>query len=190
MRETNPPAKPASLKALRPVFACVCICVLATVPTPAGALEVSGGVSLGGVLIGPDPRLAVSPHLAMSWRLRGSATLSAYEHLNLLPAVTRLGIGVYSQTSAAVGYAWDTGNLSIGPTLSIYDMPACGAVLCGRVVGVGPGGHAQIDVYFAGSLGVSVSANLDWLGGSSLLLPGNVAAMVFAGPVFRWSPKH
>jgi len=173
----------------RPFFACLCACALLVISSPAEALEVSGGVGLGGVLIGPDPRLAVSPHLAMSWRLGSGAALSAYERLNLLPAATRLGIGIYSQTSAAIGYAWDAGNLSIGPTLSIYSMPACGAVLCGRVVGVGPGGHAQIDVYFAGSLGVSVSANVDWLGGSSPVLRGSVAAMILAGPVFRWSPR-
>lgn len=157
------------------------------VPTSATALEVSGGVSLGGILVGPDPRLAVTPHLAMSRRLGGSAALSAHEHLNVLPAVNRLGLGVYSQTSAAIGYAWDAGNLSIGPTLSIYAMPACGAVLCGRVVGLGPGAHAQIELYLTSSFGASLSANLDWLGGSSVLLPGSVAAMVLAGPIFRWT---
>lgn len=168
-------------------FACLCACAL--VPTSAQALEFSGGVSVGGMLIGPDPRLAVSPHAAVSWQF-GSASLSVDDHLNLLPAVNRLGVGVYNQTSASIGYAWKAGKLSIGPSLAIYSMPACSAALalCGRVLGVGPGGHAQIDVYFAGPLGVSVSANLDWIGGVSLLLPGSVAVMAVAGPILRWSP--
>ena len=149
----------------------------------------SGGVSFGGLVIGPDPRFAVSPHAGLSWRLGSSAAFSVHEHFNLLPSVTRLGVGFYSQTSGSVGYAWDAGNLSIGPTLSIYSMPACTLMLCGRVTGVGAGGHAQMNVYFAGPLGVSVSAGLDWIGGTSPLLPDGVTAMVVAGPVFRWSPR-
>lgn len=174
--------------ASRPIVACLYVCMLLA-PTTVSAFEINGGVSIGGILIGPEPRFAVTPHLGMSWRFGSSVALSVYEHLNLLPAVNRLGTGVYSQSSGMIGYAWDAGNLSIGPTLSVYSMSVCSAVLCGRVVGVGPGGHAQLNVYFAGSFGVSVSANLDWLGGASPLLPGNVAAMVFAGPVFRWGPK-
>ena len=171
----------------RTFFACLCSCVL--VPTSARALELSGGVSVGGVLIGPDPRLAVTPHASILWGLANGFTFSVHDHLNILPAVDKLGIGVYNQTSATFGYAWTSGNLSVGPSLSIYAMPACADGWCGRVVGVGPGGHAQMNVYFAGPLGVSVSANLGWLGGVSLVLPGSMAAMVIAGPVFRWGPR-
>jgi hypothetical protein len=159
------------------------------VPTPAQALEISGGVSVGGILLGPDPRLAVTPHASLSWGLASGFAFSVHDHLNILPAVNKLGVGVHNQTSVNVGYAWKAGNFSIGPSLSVYSMPACSAALCGRVVGVGPGGHAQMSVYFAGPVGVSVSANLVWIGGASLVLPGSVAAMVVAGPVFRWSPK-
>jgi hypothetical protein len=38
-------------------------------------------------------------------------------------------------------------------------------------------------------MGVSVRANIDWVGGRSLVLPGGVAAMVTAGPVLRWISK-
>jgi hypothetical protein len=38
-------------------------------------------------------------------------------------------------------------------------------------------------------LGVSVSANVDWIGGRSRVLPGGLAAMIVAGPVLRWSAK-
>ncbi len=61
--------------------------------------------------------------------------------------------------------------------------------LCGSVVGVALGGNAQADVFLAGPLGVSVSANAAWVGGRSLVLPGGVAVMVVAGPVLRWSDK-
>lgn len=173
----------------RPAFFCLCVCVIVAVPAPAQALEISGGVSVGGILIGPDPRLAVTPHVSISLGLASGFALSAHDLLNILPAVNKLGVGVYNQTSVAIGYAWGAGNVSIGPSLSFYSIPACAAGLCGRVVGMGPGGHAQMNVYFAGPLGVSVSANLDWINGISLVLPAGVAAMVIAGPVVRWSPR-
>jgi hypothetical protein len=66
----------------------------------------------------------------------------------------------------------------------------CGITfVCGRVAGVALGGHAQADVYFAGPLGISVSASVDWSGGRSRLVPEGVAVMVVAGPVVRWRPK-
>ncbi len=68
-------------------------------------------------------------------------------------------------------------------------MPACGAALCGRVVGLAPGGHARVNVYFFGRLGLSVSASLEWIGGRSLVLPGNLATTIVAGPVIRWMPE-
>lgn len=166
----------------------MCTCALVVAPNAAQAFEISGGVNVGGILTGTDPRLAVSPHAGVTWQF-GSVALSVRDHLSLLPAVNKLGVGVYNQTSLDVGYAWEAGDLSLGPSLSIYSMPACSAVLCGRVVGVGPGGHAQMDVYLAGPVGVSVSANLDWIGGASLVLSDSVAAMVVAGPIFRWGPK-
>jgi hypothetical protein len=128
----------------RPLFACLCACVLLVVPAPAQAVEISGGVSLGGILIGADPRLAVSPHADMSWRLESGVDFSVHDVFNVLPAVNKLGVGVYNQTSIAVGYAWDTANFSVGPSLSIYSIPACANAWCGRVVGLGPGGHAQV----------------------------------------------
>lgn len=70
-----------------------------------------------------------------------------------------------------------------------YYMHACGVTLCGPVAGAAPGGHAQTDVYLTGPLGVSVSANVDWVGGRSLVLPGGMAVMVAAGPTLRWNTK-
>lgn len=128
----------------------------------------------------------------ISWHLKNGWLFAAHDVLSILPATNSDGIGVHNQTSVTVGYGTETLDLNIGPSLSIYSMPACGLSpgaprpLCGRVVGVAPGGHVQFDVYFAGPLGVSVSANVAWIGGRSAVLPGSVSGMVLAGPVLRW----
>jgi hypothetical protein len=156
------------------------------VPMPAGAFEQSGGVSLGAFQAGTVPRLAVSPHAGIAWPIKSDFLFAVHDLCSILPPIDNNGIGVYNKTSVAIGYASGTATFSAGPSLSIYSVTTCGLTLCGRVVGVAPGGHAQTDVYFAGPLGVSVSANVDWIGGSSLVLPGGLAVMVVAGPVLRW----
>jgi hypothetical protein len=159
--------------------------------TDAGrAFELSGGVSLGGFQVGTVPRLAVTPHVGISWRKESDFLFVVHDLFSILTPINKAGIGVYNKTSAAIGYASEKVNVSAGPSLSIHSMPVCGVtLLCGRVVGVALGGYAQADVYFAGPLGVSVSANVAWIGGRSLVLPGGVAALVVAGPALRWSAK-
>jgi hypothetical protein len=160
------------------------------VSIPAGAFELSGGVSLGGFQAGAVPRPAVTPHSGVSWRKESGFLFVVHDLFSILAPINKAGLGVYNKTAVDIGYAWKQVNVSAGPSLSIYSMPACGVTyLCGRVVGVAPGGHAQADVYLSGPVGVSVSANVDWIGGSSAVLPGGVAAMVVAGPVLRWSAK-
>jgi hypothetical protein len=160
-------------------------------PMPAEAFELSGGVSLGGFLAGGTvPRLAVTPHVGLSWRRESGFLFVVHDLFSILAPINKAGIGVYNKTSVAIGYASEKVNASAGPSFSIYSMSACSVtLLCGPVVGVALGGHAQADVYFAGPLGVSVSGNVDWLGGRSRVLPSSVAAMVVAGPVLRWSAK-
>lgn len=68
-------------------------------------------------------------------------------------------------------------------------MAVCGSVICRRVEGAAPGGHGQIDWYFAEPVGVSVSANVAWYGGNSVVLPGNGAFLVTAGPVLKLEVK-
>jgi hypothetical protein len=163
--------------------------VVVGVPMPAWAFEVSGGVSLGGILAGTVPHFAVSPHAGLAWRIQSDVLFAVHDLCGILLPINKTGAGVYNQTSVAVGYVWEKGNFSAGPSLSLYSMPACGIRLCGRVAGVAPGAYARTNVYVAGPLGVSVSANVDWVGGRSLVLPGGVAAMVVAGPVLRWSAQ-
>jgi hypothetical protein len=131
----------------------------------------------------------VSPHAGIAWSIDGVLLVEIQDLLSILPPASKDSAGVYNQTSIALGYASKSVNFSAGPSLSIYSIPACGDVLCGRVAGLSPGGHIQADVYLADPLGVSVSANVDWIGGRSLVLPGGMAAMVVAGPVFRLSSR-
>jgi hypothetical protein len=164
--------------------------IVVVVPMPAAAFELSGGVSVGGILAGTVPHLAVSPHAGILWSTESSFLFAIHDLLSILPSTSKDGAGVYNQTSIAIGYAAEKINFSVGPSLSIYSMPACGATLCGRVAGLSPGAHVQVNLYLAEPLGLSVSANVDWVGGSSLVLPGGVAAMVVAGPVFRLSSRR
>jgi hypothetical protein len=143
-------------------------------------------VGLGGILVGTVPRFAVSPHGGISWTRESGLWFAVHDLCSLVPATGKLGFGVYNEASFSLGYASRDVNVSLGPSFSVYSMPGCGLRLCGRVVGVAPGGHAQANLYFAGPLGVSVSANVDWVGGTSRVLPGGLAAMVMAGPVLRW----
>jgi hypothetical protein len=110
------------------------------------ATELSGGVSVGGVLVGAMPRLAVTPHAALGQRMESGLLFAAHEVFSILPASDAHGVGVYSQTSADIGYAWDSVNVSLGPSLAIYSLPACAPTLCARVAGLAPGGHAQVSV--------------------------------------------
>jgi len=155
-------------------------------PEEAGAFELSGGVSVGGMVVGSSPRLAVSPHAALGWRTESGLMLAADEVASILPAADPHGVGLYSTTSAHVGYAWDSVNVSLGPSLALYTMPACSPAACTRVVGIGLGGHARVSFYFAGPLGLALWGGVDWIGGSSVILPGGVVATIAAGPLVRW----
>ncbi|WP_438041606.1 hypothetical protein [Sorangium sp. So ce128] len=161
---------------------CACELFIAA-PTSVHARELSAGVSVGGIQVGTESRLALSPFAKVLWRKNSEFRLEVHNMFSIVPGSR---VGLYDRTAVTLGYDTKTGNVSLGPSLSIYSMPVCGAVFCDRVMGVAPGGRAQSDWYFAGRLGVSVSANVDWAGGSSRILPGSVVTMVTAGPVWRF----
>ncbi len=158
-------------------------------PHPAHAFEMSGGLSLGGFQAGTVPRLAISPHAGVSWNRTSNFLITINDTLSILPPTEHVGTGVYNDTSVTIGFASERANFSAGPSFALYYMTACGLALCGPVAGLAAGGHAQADVYFAEPVGVSVSANVNWIGGRSLVLPGGLAVMVLAGPVLRWRTK-
>jgi hypothetical protein len=163
--------------------------LLSVVPTQADASELSAGISFGGIQAGTVTRLAVSPHAGISWRINGNILFNVHDLLSIVPPIQMVGAGVYNSTIAALGYGWKNGDFSAGPSVAIYFMPACGSRLCGHVAGMAVGAHAQTNAYIAGPLGVSVSSNVDWIGGRSLVLPGYVSVLVVVGPVLRWSVK-
>lgn len=169
-------SKPPAFLAL--LFACL----LPSLPSNALAFELSGGLSVGGIQIGTEPRLALSPFVSLLWNTQKGLLFELHQMFSILPGPR---VGIYDRTAANLGYAWKTGNLSFGPSLSIYSMPVCGAVICDRVVGIAPGVHAKGDWYFAEPLGASVSANLDWARGSSRILSDALVVMVTAGPILR-----
>lgn len=151
----------------------------------AAAVEPSFGVSVGGLLIGTVPHLSVSPHGSLAWRWESGFQVAVHEMCNVL--IPRgAGPGVYNQTSGAIGYASDKYKLSLGPSLSLYVIPACGVAFCGRVLGLAAGARAQVDVYFTQVFGLSTSASVDWVGGRSLVLPGSAALTLLSGPALRW----
>ncbi|WP_437876513.1 hypothetical protein [Sorangium sp. So ce513] len=160
--------------------------LLSVVPTQAAASELSAGVSLGWIQAGTATRLAVSPHAGISWRIKSNILFRAHDLFSVVPPIQIGGAGVYNSTVFALGYGWKNGDFSAGPSVATYFMPACGGTLCGHVAGVAAGAHAQVNAYVAGPLGVSMSANVDWVGRSSLVLPGHVSMIVVAGPVLRW----
>jgi hypothetical protein len=159
-------------------------------PMPARAFDLSGGLSFGGFQAGTLPRLAISPHAGVAWTRKGNYLFTIHDVCSILPPNDHIEVGVYNESSINVGYATETAYYSAGPSLAFYNMMACGPRLCGRVVGVAAGGHAQTDLYFAGPLGISISANVNWIGGQSLVLNGGLAFMVVAGPVLRWRAKR
>ncbi|WP_437947661.1 hypothetical protein WME98_44150 [Sorangium sp. So ce296] len=167
----------------RALVLCGCACALVVAPESAKAFELSGGVSVGGIQIGTGPRLALSPFVGLLWRQEKELLLEVHNMFSVVPGAR---VGACDRTAFTLVYAWRTGKVSLGPSLSIYSMPVCGATICNRVVGVAPGGHAQADWYFSEPLGASLSANADWAGGNSRVLHGNLAAMVTVGPVWRF----
>lgn len=42
---------------------------------------------------------------------------------------------------------------------------------------------------WSSSLGITLAGDVGWYGGDSLVLPGNAAATITAGPVLRWQQK-
>ena len=125
---------PRALRRL--LLALVAAVLLVALPRPARAFEVSGGVSAGGIMAGIVPRFALSAHAGLSWNTERGFLFEAQNLVSILPMGR---IGVYDQTSAAIGYASEKATFSAGPSLAVYSMTACGASLCGRLVGVAPG---------------------------------------------------
>lgn len=158
-------------------------------PRRAEGVEVNAGVNVGGIVAGIRPRLAVSPHLGASWGTPSGWLLTIQDTPSILPAVNAHGPGVYNHLSVVAGFGWTDYNIALGPALSLYSMPACSPSLCSRVVGIAIGGYAQVDAYLAARFGLSATVNVDWIGGNSVVLPGNLLITAAAGPIVRWGAR-
>jgi hypothetical protein len=158
-------------------------------PLSAYATEGDVGVSVGGMVAGTIPRLAISPHGWVGFRFGDGFRIGIRDMLSILPASDSHGIGVYNQLSGTIGFAWEAVDFSLGPSFGLFSMPACGTALCAHLKGVAPGGSAQASVYFAGPLGVSARINVDWMNGVGNVLPPSVVAVFVAGPVVRWNVR-
>lgn len=167
---------------VRAFYALSCAWIICLLPAPAAALEITLGASVGGIQVGTEPKLAVSAFGGLAWRSENGFLLGVH---NMFSILVGSRVGIHDRTSATVGYAWKTGDFSFGPSLSFYSMLACGPLVCRRVEGAAPGGHAQVDWYFLGPVGASIGANVAWYGGSSAVLPDNPSVMFTAGPILR-----
>lgn len=163
--------------------------VLSVNPASAEAFDLRGGVGFGGMLASNQPRLAISPHVAVSWTSEGGPMFAIREMLSFIPATSKDGMGIYSRTSADVGYSTSMMDLSGGPSISLYSMASCRNLLCGRANGLAVGGHVEASFFLLGPFGLSASASVDWITGGSLVMSEGIAAMIVAGPVIRWTRK-
>lgn len=157
---------------------------MSVVTTPAEAVEVNGGFGVGALAIGSVPRLSLSPHVGLLLKSDSGCLLALSDTVQVLP--TRSGAGIVNQTVLGGGYGTENVTFTVGAAVAIYSMYLCESEYCGRVVGVAPGASARVDAYFIGPLGISVSVNVSWFGGSSPVLPGSLVAMAAAGPVVRY----
>lgn len=155
------------------------------VPVAALATEVQLGVSVGGMIAGTVPHLAVSPHGGVGWRFGESFRLGLRDMLSILPAVDPHGVGIHDQVSVSVGFAWDGGEIGVGPSLAVFSVPVCGQSLCARLNGLTAGGGVQASAYFAGFLGASARLDVEWMNGAGDVVPASIVAVLVAGPVFR-----
>ncbi|WP_437482799.1 hypothetical protein WME75_41570 [Sorangium sp. So ce1014] len=107
----------------------LCASALVLVAASAQALEFSGGVSVGGIQVGTEPKLAVSPFSGWLWRKERDFRIEVHNMLSIIPGARE---GVHDRTAVTVGYVAKTGNVSLDPSLSLYSMQVCGAVICDR----------------------------------------------------------
>ncbi len=169
----------------RRFFCLACAGVISLASARGVAMEVDFGASVGGMMAGNVPRFAVSPHAGLSWPLASVFVFEVHDMVSLLLAANSHGPGIYDHLSALAGFAWKDGKIVLGPSLSAFDMPACGPIWCARVSGVGAGAQARADLFFWGPAGLSLSGTMDVPLQSVSVLPGGPTWLFLAGAVFR-----
>lgn len=85
----------------------LCACELFIVaPRPVHAREFSAGVSVGGIQVGTESRLAVSPFANVFWRKKSEFRLEVHNMFSIVPGSR---VGLYDRTAVTLGYDTKTG---------------------------------------------------------------------------------
>lgn len=161
------------------------LCLLGAAAQEADAFEVSGTAAFGAFQVGTTTRFAVAPGIAFRFGDVEGVNLTVQDNFVMFPGPGPFGFN--NQTSVGVGYSWKSFDVDVAGSLSAYWMHACGTSLCGRVLGLAPGVRTKVSYFPLDWSGVAVTADVGWYGGSSLVLPGGMAATIVFGPVARWS---
>lgn len=173
----------------RRVCSLVAVAFLMT-PGRSRALEIRAGGSLGAMYHGSAGYLGIGPQLGLLFRPFPGAAFSILDTLLFLP--TSHGLGVNNQISVGGGYGGERFTVTLGGMLAVYRAFTCGTsqvdgrTRCGTVVGLGPGGFAQVEVFVKERLGFMLRGTIAWQGGDSLLPASELAWSGLAGPVLRW----
>lgn len=152
---------------------------------PVAALDVSGGLAGGGVLVGTVPIWAINAEARGAWPLDAGWFAGGRLGVTLLPAFNSLGLGLQARSSGNVGYAGKSVDMDVGPSLVGYSMPACGQTHCGRIVGIAPGVQLRVAWYLWPRVGISANLNADWIHGRSTVLGDTWSLTFLAGFVLR-----
>lgn len=154
------------------------------VPMPASGAEWSAGVGMGAVQVGTAGYFGGGPQLGVTFGGPSGPVLAIRNLLLLLPAGDSIGI----DNQITVGGGFSTAHLTMtaGGLLAIYRIPTCGVRLCGAVLGVGPGGFAQLDIFVKPPFGITARGTLAWYGGASLVPSDDLAWSATTGPILRW----
>jgi hypothetical protein len=177
------------MKTRRAAAAALGLIAAAAVPGPAHGLELSATVTAGLFQVGTSAMFAVMPSLTLRLGPVQGLDLTLADGFMMFPG-PGAPFGFDNRLSVGLGYSWPAFDVDVAGSLSGYWMHACGAELCGRVMGLAPGARARVSYFpWSSSLGITLAGDVGWYGGDSLVLPGNAAATITAGPVLRWQGK-
>lgn len=154
------------------------------VPASASAAEWSAGVGMGAVQVGTAGYFGGGPQLGLTLGGPSGPVLVVRNLLLLLPAGD--SIGVDNQITIGGGFSTDRFMMAAGGLLAIYRIPTCGVRLCGPVLGIGPGGFAQLDIFVKPPFGFTARGTVAWYGGASLVPSNDLAWSATTGPILRW----
>lgn len=143
---------------------------LSTTVAQAQGAQIRAGFGMGVTSAGSrSGGLALSPSASYAARFGERFEV----HASITPMITGIAyhnLGVVIQNVLAVGYYGESGYISGGPSLDVYDTMMCGT-FCNRVAGITPGGQLS-GAYYANTLGAFASVHLSW----------PVANPVYSGP--------